>query len=458
MTILGGVVLLGLVGLLFPKRRATPSAGPLKLVPLPPSELARQMGLSDQHFYQSGVFPPAVQEAVFLSLLDAADRKAHLANGASGTSDASGTRGASGASNGARAGLPDPDGGPQIYFKDGEPTDFEDYGGQAHVWRYLQACIDGMDDTSVALDQPQAFTGSAGGGKTLLAKVTAKELERRADRLGLARPDFIEVFTNDVPNAQALDRYMRRVQQTPGCVLFIDELHSIVGKEHWLKFYLVLEEGRYLFEGDAHPTRLPPFTILGATTNWGDLDEAQRRRFFEHEFHRASRAELRRYVEGRGEKDYPITASAVEEILDRVHHGGAPWEALQVYRVAKVFARARYNRGAGPSIITEEDVKEVWTVNQIDEFGLRPVDRKVIAAIFTQARHRRNRETGEQEFVCYAASEGNTYQMARVDRREYQDYIRPKLMSRGLLEIRVSYGQALTQRCIDRYGHLRETA
>jgi Holliday junction DNA helicase RuvB len=298
---------------------------------------------------------------------------------------------------------------------------------------------------------PQVFSGTAGGGKTLLAKVTAAEINARMVASGRPAVGFIEVFTADVPNIEALDRYMRRVMDSPGCVFFIDELHSLVGKEHWYKFYLVLEEGRYLFEGDAQPTVLPSFTILGATTDFGLLPEALRRRFMCHTFVRATYDQLLHFVERTASASaLPLSPNGARAIVDRMHYGGAPWEVIGTYKVASVFAKAR-----GSMVVDTTDVEEVWDVNQIDDLGLNPVDRQVIRAILTQPRYRRNPEGDGQEFVCYASSESNTYQMARVDRAEYINYIRPKLMARGLLEIRITYGQALTQRCLELYGHLR---
>ncbi len=47
--------------------------------------------------------------------------------------------------------------------------------------------------------------------------------------------------------------------------------------------------------------------------------------------------------------------------------------------------------------------------------------------------------------------------MANIDPDEYRNTIRPQLMTRGLLEMRAGYGQALTPKAIELYDHLRET-
>ena len=61
---------------------------------------------------------------------------------------------------------------------------------------------------------------------------------------------------------------------------------------------------------------------------------------------------------------------------------------------------------------------------------------------------------GIPEFVCYAASEHNACMLAGVDVEEYRETIRPRLMARGLLEVRPDYGQALTDRAVAVYGSL----
>jgi hypothetical protein len=59
----------------------------------------------------------------------------------------------------------------------------------------------------------------------------------------------------------------------------------------------------------------------------------------------------------------------------------------------------------------------------------------------------------EPVFVCFAASEQNVVTLARIDKAEYREAVRPRLMSRGLLE--VTHGQTLTPRALTWYGHLR---
>ncbi len=339
---------------------------------------------------------------------------------------------------------------PPVFFKTGEPTTFDQYDGQDAVTAYLQAAIRGRvprksDPTGLGIPHT-LLTGVAGLGKTLLAKVTAQELTNDNARRGLPPAAFIECFPADIPDVKALDAYMRRVQQSPGCVLFIDEVHDFTEK-HLRKLYLVLEENRYKFEGERDPVLLPGFTIMAATTDPGQLDEAFKRRFDRWTLKPATPEQLFGYVMAKARRALPITEQAVDEIISLTHWGGAPWEALKLYDQAAVFARA-----AGDAMVQVEHVMEVVRTQELDHFGLRWSERQVIKFLFTQPKTRR--VAGVDAFVAYAASESDVVRAAGVDAAEYRSTLRPRLMARGLLKMHPR-GQALTNEAVVAYGHLK---
>ncbi len=207
----------------------------------------------------------------------------------------------------------------------------------------------------------------------------------------------------------------------------------------------MLEEGRYLFHGDANPTKLPPVTLLSATTDYGALHPALKRRWIKHFFRPATEAELLGYVTHRS---FPVDADAAQLIVSRTKFSGAPWEALEVLRMAVTHAKGR-----GAAGVVVEDVNRVFELQQMDTLGLRWLDREVIRVLLKQPRYR-NRK-GVQEFVAYAASENDVCQLANVDRPEFRDSIKSRLMSRQLLVVKPGYGQSLTERAVNLYGQLR---
>lgn len=332
-----------------------------------------------------------------------------------------------------------------VWFKPGEPTTFEEYDGQAHVVGYLSDAVRGMADDELAI-APQMFLGMAGLGKTLLAKVVANELRVRAERVGLPLPHFYEWFPADIPNVERLDELVREVAAHPGSVVLIDEIHELK-ESHTLKLYLVLEEGRYKYAGESQPIKLPPLTLVGATTDWGAVHPALKRRWQSHQLKPATEAQLVEYVSRR----VPIAAEAARLIVDRTKLAGAPWESIQLAQMAWTTAKAR-----GEHEVAAADVERVFEVQEIDKHGLRWQDRRVMQVLFTQPRFRMVKK--EPVFVAFAASEQNVVTLAGIDKGEYRETVRPRLMARGLMEVRATYGQSLTARAAEVYGYLRENA
>lgn len=337
----------------------------------------------------------------------------------------------------------DPEDTPKpVFFKDGEPTTLVEYEGQEPVTAYLQAVIEGMDDRAVVPSEHQLLLGPPGLGKTLLAKVFANTLIERNRRLGLESVWFQEDFPADMPDLKSLDSAVRRWMMHP-TIVFIDEIHDLKSEGHFLKLYLLMEEGRYKFEGDLTPTPIDNVLLFGATTDYGAMHPAMKRRFNRHELAPLKKEQLLAIVM---QRTFPIEYDAANALVGRTYFSGAPWEALQLYRQACQFARA--HRGEAVRLA---DIERVFVTQQIDELGLRGMDRRVISVLLTQPKYRSPRG-GPREFVCYAASENDVVAMAQLDRGEYRDTVKPRLMSRGLLQVRATYGQSLTDKAVQLYG------
>lgn len=329
---------------------------------------------------------------------------------------------------------PDP-----VFFKPGEPQRLAEYSGQVHIVQELHNAVRALAPHELAI-RPQLFLGFAGSGKTLLAKVVAQELRDHAERSGHRVPPFLEIFPADISSVEDLDTFFRRVVAHPGAVVFIDEVHGLAGV-HSHKLYEVLENGRYHFKDDASPTILPPTTLLAATTDYGSLHAALQRRWIKHFFKPATADELFHYVTHR---PFPIDTTAARMIVDRTHYGGAPWEAIELYELATVAAKARQS-----PIIEMLDVEGVFRRHEIDVLGLRWIDREVIRALFAMPRSAR-----DGTLLGYFGSEQNVVAVARVDKEEYRQTIRPKLLARRLLDIRPQ-GQTLTTLATETYAHLK---
>jgi len=329
----------------------------------------------------------------------------------------------------------------EVFFKEGEPRTFAEYAGQRPVLEQLQDMLKVMVMVGDQRLRPILFTGPPGMGKTLLAKVLTNEM-----RLALNRPvHFFETFPADLPDVKRLDEIIRRCHNHPGSVLFIDEIHDLTDR-HCLKLYLVLEEGRYLFEGDAQPTILNPFTILAGTTDPGTCHPALLRRFDRFHLEPATRSWLEDLLFHRR---FPTERGAAALLVSRTYHGGEPWRALKLHHMAETYARAR-----GWDRVTEAAAQAVIDRLKLDEWGLGDRERAVIRSLLTQPKIKNVK--GQEIITHYAAAEDAVCTMAGVDRDTYRLEIKPVLFAQRLLMVRG--GQALTPLAVERYGHLGRVA
>jgi len=327
-----------------------------------------------------------------------------------------------------------------VDFKPDEPRELWEFKGQRHIVRPVSLAIKALPTDQRVLSH-KLMTGMPGLGKTLLAKVIANELYLRAHRLGLDAVPFVETYAANLNSIAALDRIARPLADTGG-IWFIDEIH-VLNKELATKLYLLMEDGRYPFEGEAHPTPMPDVMIIGATTDYGGLHAALKRRFGESLMVRPlDQGELFDMAMSLG---YPIDYGAAELLVSRCWQSGAPYELKILFRECTIFSTA-----LGGKAITEEVVQDVFDTYEVDIHGLRPADRAVITSLLQRPRYRGK----DQAFYCYGGSEADVCATARLDKAEFQETIRPRLMSRGFLEVRAGVGLALTPQAVNEYAYL----
>ena len=126
--------------------------------------------------------------------------------------------------------------------------------------------------------------GQPGLGKTTLAKIVAKETNQH----------LVEITGSTIKNQTDLFKILIELDKTNG-ILFIDEIHSVVKAKElpddsWLPllqdfiFLHNLQDKTILHDNttytiDSNKAIMRPFTIIGATTDPGDLTDAFRERF-----------------------------------------------------------------------------------------------------------------------------------------------------------------------------------
>lgn len=326
---------------------------------------------------------------------------------------------------------------PGVQFKDDEPRNLEDYIGQDHVVAQLRLHIRALEPDRSVLSH-KLLTGLPGFGKTLLAKVVAHELTQRAATLGLPDVTFVETYAANLNSVEALDTVVRTLLDQRATVWFIDEIH-VLGPELATKLYLLMEEQRYPFHQSVNPTPLPPVMVIGATTDYGRLHPALKRRFGEPLMLRPLSAdELTRMASALLPEG--TTPQAVADVVSRCVASGAPHELKTVAQEVQ-----RYARATATVRITTADTQAVFALLDIDQNGLRHIDRLVLRTLARRPRKRAGND------VVYGASEADLCAVAGLDLGEFQRVVRPRLMARGYIEIRTGVGVSLTAAALRDY-------
>ncbi len=297
------------------------------------------------------------------------------------------------------------------------PQKFEDFPGQTDVKEKIKVFLQAAKNRQEPLDHTLLF-GPPGLGKTTLAQIIAHELN-------------VEI---KITSAPAIDKKgdlaAILTSLKPYSILFIDEIHRLhTSIEEYLytameDYYIDIVTGEGL-GAMSMKFQLAPFTLIGATTRAGLLDNPFRDRFGIQERLQFYDKDSLQQILIRSAKllDLQMDPEGAEEIARRAR--GTPRVANRLLKRVRDYAQVK-----GDGTVTKKIALYALDQLGVDKHGLDDMDRRILKLMSEKY------EGGPVGIETMAAALGE-------DRETLEEVYEPFLIQEGLIQ-KTPRGRTLT--------------
>lgn len=293
----------------------------------------------------------------------------------------------------------------------GEPKLIKDFIGQDNIKINLKSLVEWAKRNNTVLDHT-ILLGPPGHGKTTLSEIIAHETESK----------LIKSFGGGIKESNIQSLLDIFFYSKDKLVVFIDEIHAV--KPKFLE-YLYLPMERFEYNGKA----LNKFCLIGATTDFGLLPKPFRDRFRNKlEFNNYSHQDIVTILHNRGCNDL-----IAEYISKRSRY--TPRLAIDLFR--RILVEWDNESEIHPVSLDRKMCDRVFTILNIDRFGLNEKDREIINYLYSVNAY----ETCARPIPCGLDALSTALNMSKSD---YISLYEPYLLQQNLI-IRTPRGRVASK-------------